>query len=622
MGSIWGRVEPLLSRVERPARYIDREWGSVTGRGASYRAALIYPDVYEVGMANQAISILYSRLNSIEDCLAERAYLPWVDMLDLMREEGVPLFSLESCSPLGEFDLLGVTLQHELTYTNVLEVLDLAGIPVDAASRREGDPLVLGGGPCAFNPEPMARFFDAFLIGEAEEAIEDFVEVHHNCLRSGASRAETLRKLADIPGVYVPAHYELDAQGRLLKLDDAGIYSPSHTVTKRVVPDMMTAIQPKPVVPYMEVVHDRFLIEIMRGCARGCRFCQAGMIYRPVRERDEDEIVRRAISGVRCSGYSEVSLTSLSTTDHSQIERILRRLGRHFQPAGVSVSLPSLRVDEHGVKMSLLASTSGRNAGLTLAPEAGTQRLRDVINKNVTEESLLGAVQRAFRNGRRKIKLYFMIGLPTETDADITGIADLVEKVMAAAKAATRPDQRGAIRVAVSVSTFVPKAHTPFQWFGQLSREEVLRRQNLLRSRIPRKAVDLSWHDVELSVLEAALARGGRESSAVIERAWRAGARFDAWSEQFSAELWKQAYKDSGMDVDEIAQRTFDIAEVLPWSHISCGVSAEYLWSEWERSKQEVLTPDCTFERCTGCKACTTLPGCTGTILAGRRSAS
>ena len=622
VGSIWERVEPLLPRVERPARYINREWGSVTGRDASYRATLIYPDVYEVGMANQAIAILYSQLNSIEDCSAERAYLPWIDMIDLMREEGVPLFSLESCSPLGEFDLLGITLQNELTYTNVLDVLDLAGIPINAASRREGDPLVLGGGPCAFNPEPMAEFFDAFLIGEAEEAIRDFVEVHRNCLRRGASRAETLRKLADIPGVYVPAHYELDEKGRLLKLNDTGQHSPSHTVVKRIVADMMTAIQPEPVVPYMEVVHDRLPIEIMRGCARGCRFCQAGMIYRPVRERDEDEIVRRATSGVRCSGYSEVSLTSLSTTDHSQIERILRRLESHFQTTGVSVSLPSLRADEHGVKMSLLASTSGRNAGLTLAPEAGSQRLRDVINKNVTEESLLSAVQRAFKNGRRKIKLYFMIGLPTETDADIVGIADIVEKVMAAAKAVTRPDQRGAIRIAVSVSTFVPKAHTPFQWFGQVAREEILRRQNLLRSRIPRKTVDLSWHDVELSVLEAALARGGRESSAVIERAWRLCARFDAWREQFSAEIWKQAYKESGLDVDVIAQRTFDISEVLPWSHISCGVSAEYLWSEWERSKQEVLTLDCTVERCTGCKACTTLPGGIGTVLAGRRDAS
>jgi len=621
VGSIWEKLEPLLSRVERPARYIDREWGSVTGRDASYRAVFIYPDVYEVGMANQAIAILYSRLNSIDGCLAERAYLPWIDMIDAMREEDVPLFSLESCSPVAEFDLVGVTLQHELTYSNVLEALSLAGIAIHAASRCETDPLVVGGGPCAYNPEPIAEFFDAFLIGEAEDAIGEFVEVHRNCLRSGVSRTATLRKLASVPGVYVPSHYRCDTEGQSRRPGNAAGASPDNVILKRIIPDIRATAPPEPVVPYMEVVHDRYPVEIMRGCARGCRFCQAGMIYRPVRERNEDEIVRMAVNGVSCTGYDEVSLTSLSTTDHSQIERVLRRLGRHFQGTGVSVSLPSLRADEHGVKMSLLASRSGRNTGLTLAPEAGTQRLRDVINKNVTEGALLSAVNRAFKNGKRKLKLYFMIGLPTETDEDILGIADLVAKVMATARESVRADQRGAVRVAVSVSTLVPKAHTPFQWLGQAPREEILRRQNLLRDKIPRKGVDLSWHDVELSVLEAALARGGRETSAVIEYAWRAGARFDAWSEQFLAQAWKHAYKQAGLDVDLVAQRTFDFAERLPWEHISCGVSKEYLWREWGRSINATLTPDCTFESCSGCQACTALQGSVGTVLAGRRNA-
>jgi radical SAM family uncharacterized protein len=615
---LWSRVEPLLSRVERPARYIDREWAAQHRPEAGYRAALLYPDTYELGMANQALAILYERLNAVDGVAAERVFIPWKDMSAEMRSAGVPLFTLESCTAVSGCDLVGITLPYELTYTNVLEALDLAGIPLRSADRAEGDPLVVGGGPCVFDPEPVAAFFDAILIGEGEEAAVEIVAAHRAALAEGRSRGDVLRRLAAIQGVYVPSLYsaERDAGGRFTGARVLDAAAPA-VVEKRVLPDLGSVRPPVcPVVPFMDVVHDRATVEVLRGCARGCRFCQAGMVYRPVRERSADSIVRDVMAELTCSGHEEVSLTSLSSSDHSQIEEVVRRLTRRLAGSAVSVSLPSLRVDAFGLTLARLLS-SGKKIGLTLAPEAGTQRLRDVINKNVTEEDLIDAVRAAFEAGWRRVKLYFMIGLPTETDEDVRGIGRLVAKVLHVAREATPPDQRGGLKVGVSVSTFVPKAHTPFQWDPQITLPEVLRRQHLLREAMPHKGVDLSWHDADVSFLEGALARGGRELADVIEAAWRSGAVFDAWTEEFSLKRWLDAFASTGVDPEALAAGR-DPDGPLPWSHISAGVSTAFLKLERRRAEEGLTTEDCTFGDCTGCGVCPTL-GVENAIAGGSR---
>ncbi len=602
--SVWELVQPLLPRVERPARYIDSEWGARPDEDAGYRVALLYPDAYEIGMANQGLGILYQHLNELPDVAAERVYVPWIDMADLMRANEVPLFTLETCRPVNECDLLGITLPYELTYTNILEALDLARIPLRTVERTDEHPLVIGGGPCAYNPEPVAPFFDAILIGEGEDAIVEIVQAHREAKASGASRSEILEALARVPGVYVPSLYEAasDEHGRFDGMRPSG--SAPDVVIKRVVSDLGSYRVPVcPVVPFMDVVHDRVMVEILRGCTRGCRFCQAGMVYRPVRERSADSIVRDAVAGLKCTGYDEVSLTSLSTTDHSQIESVLRRLKQRLEGTGISVSLPSLRVDAFSVDMARIVG-AGRKSGLTFAPEAGTQRLRDVINKNVTEEDLLRTIESAFRSGWRRVKLYFMIGLPTETDEDIKGISELVARVLSTAREATPAPQRGSIRIGVSVATFVPKAHTPFQFDGQVTPEEVVRRQQLLRGAMPRKGVELSWHDANVSFLEAVIARGGREIADAIEIVWRSGARFDAWTEQFDLAAWRDGLVQANVDATAAAARVFERHEVTPWSHISPGVTSAYLWKERERALRGETTPDCSFDECTGCGVC------------------
>lgn len=599
MSDLWERVEPLLARVERPSRYIDREWGAVHRPDAAYRVALMYPDAYEVGMANQALQVLAGRLATLSEVACERVFVPWVDMAAAMRAADVPLFTLESCSPVAGCDLLGITLPHELTYTNILEALDLAGIPLRACERGEGVPLVIGGGPSAHNPEPIAPFFDAILIGDGEEAVLEIVAAHRAARDRGASRAQALSELARIEGVYVPSLYEPRDDGALVALPGA----PAH-VTRRVLRDLGQYPGPTcPVVPYADVVHDRATIEVLRGCSRGCRFCQAGMVYRPVRERAADDIVRDAVATLACTGYEEISLTSLSTADHSQLEEVLRRLARRFEGAGVAISVPSLRVDSFTLSLARLLG-SGRRSGLTFAPEAGSQRLRDAINKNVTEEELLTTVSAAFGGGWRRLKLYFMLGLPTETDEDVTAIGTLVSRVLATAREATPPAERGSVRIAVSVSTFVPKAHTPFQWEGQLPLEEVRRRQGLLRSATPQRGVELSWHDANTSFLEAVLARGDRPVADAIEAAWRSGAAFDAWSERFSLARWLEAFASAGIDPVERATRPFPEDAPLPWSHVDSGVSPAFLAAERRRAYVAETTEDCTFGDCTGCGVC------------------
>jgi radical SAM family uncharacterized protein len=619
--SLWERIEPLLLEVERPSRYLNHEYNAVAALADSkmrtgtdspgadkldqrlYRAALLYPDTYEIGQSNQAIAILYQLINALDGCIAERVFLPWVDMIARMRENDIPLFSLESASRVASFDLLGITLPHELAATNILEALDLAGMPRAAAERGDAYPLVLGGGPGAFNPEPLAPFFDAFAIGEGEELTTEVIAVHRKSLSRGDDRAAQLKALASVEGIYVPSRYELDASGAPVpRTPDVPARVP-----RRVVADFDACpVVCEPVVPFAEVAHDRLAVEVLRGCSRGCRFCQAGMIYRPVRERRADTIVDAVARGLVATGCDEVSLTSLSTTDHSQIEQILRRLNHLLAGSGTGLSIPSQRLDAFGVAMAQLVAGE-RKAALTFAPEAGTQRLRDVINKNVTEADLLAAISVAFAAGWSRCKLYFMIGLPGETDEDVRGIVELANRAYATARESVDEARRGNVRMSISVAIFVPKAHTPFQWGGQIAREEAARRIDLLRAPGLHKGISLHWHDPAASRIEAALSRAGREASALIEQAWRNGALFDAWSERFDEECWEQAAAACGLSLDALAGRTFAPDEALPWDHIDSGVSRDFLRRELAHSREGATSVDCSFASCIDCGVCPTL---------------
>lgn len=610
MTDLWPRLEPLLAGAERPARYLNHEFGCVYKPDAGFRFCMVYPDTYELGQANQALRILVNAVNAVDGMAAERAFLPAPAMCDTLRAEGLPLFSIEGCAPVREFDVVGITLPHELAATNVLETLDLAGIPLHAADRGEGDPFVFAGGPCAYNPEPYAPFVDAFSIGEGEEALPEGLALVRRLREGRASRADVLRALAREPGWYVPSLYrwrdEAEAQeaGSWIEPVEEGLPT---LIQKRLFEGFADSPGWEPcIVPFTEAVHDRLNVEVLRGCARGCRFCQAGMMYRPVRERTADNIVASVVQGLAETGYDEVSLTSLSSTDHSQIGQVLTRLNRACDGKGVRISVPSQRLDSFGVDMAGLVAGQ-KKGGLTFAPEAGTQRLRDVINKNVTEEDFFGAIDAAFAAAWRRCKLYFMIGLPTETDDDILGIASLSSRAYDRAKAAVPPEQRGSVRVSVSCALFVPKAQTPFQWDGQIAPEEALRRVGLLRRSIRSKAIDVHWHDPETSFIEAVMSRAGREAAAWVEAAWRRGARFDAWTECFDEQAWRAAADEAGIDPAAIAGAAYSADRVMPWSHISTGISTRFLARERRLAAEGRTTPDCTFGACTACGACQAL---------------
>ena len=603
--------QEMLQAVEKPARYTGGEWNAQPKDSAAVlcRIALAMADVYEVGMSNLGLKILYEILNRRDDIAAERVYAPWLDMEEEMRRRGIPLFSLETFQEVSSFDILGFSLQYELLITNTLNMLDLAGLPLHAAERTDEQPFVIGGGPCVYNTEPIADFFDFFVLGDGEEIVVEVCDALIAWKKEGRpdGRRGFLRRAARIPGVYVPSFYapEYDAQGMftgLRILDEAA----SPQIYRRVVKDLDAApFLEKPVVPYLGIVHDRLMLELFRGCTRGCRFCQAGMAYRPVRERRPETLEFLARTLFDSTGYNEMSLTSLSSADYSCLSPLVDGLLAGTQGERVSFSLPSLRIDSFSVDIAERLQQV-RKSGLTFAPEAGTQRLRDVINKNVTEDDLLHSVRTAFEQGWKAVKLYFMMGLPTETDEDIVGIAELAQKVVDCYKEVK--GKRG-VKVTVSVSCFVPKAYTPFQWFAQVPQEEFERRQRLLKESIRDRAISFHYHDARASVLEGALSRGDRRLSAVIETAWRNGAKFDGWTDQFKDEVWKDAFCRCGIAPEFYSRRTRDLEEVLPWAHTSPGVSEDFLRREWQRAQEAALTHDCRRETCTGCGVCPEL-GC------------
>ncbi len=592
-------LEKTLSRQEmlsisKPARYIGREWNISLKKkeDVEISVALAFPDLYEIGMSHLGLKILYYILNSLPGVRAERAFAPWPDMGKMMKEKNIPLYSLENKIPLRNFDAVGISLQHELNYTNVLYLLDLAGIPLRSEERGEEFPLILGGGPCAFNPEPVSPFFDVFLLGEGEEAIVEIMEILR--VMKGEKRSDVLSELAKIEGCYVPLLYSVSyhPDGKIKNI------SPSRVVRKRWVKNLDGAPYPqKIIVPYLNIVHDRIPLEIARGCTRGCRFCQAGMIYRPHRERSPEKVIELAEKLVKSTGYEEVSLLSLSSTDYSAIEYLVRDLSFRLKESKVNVSLPSLRMDAFSVEVAQ-SLQEVRRSGLTFAPEAGSERLRRVINKGLTDEDIFQTVEKTFSSGWREVKLYFMIGLPGEREEDIRDIANLVKEILGRGK------KKG---VHLGISAFIPKSHTPFQWTKQEEIKSLEEKMAILHSllRPLGRRVRYNWSDFEVNLVEGALSRGDRRISSVIERVYRKGGVMDNWREFFSLRRWQEGFEEEGLDLDFYTHRERDREEIFPWEHLSPGVSKDFLWKEYQLSQEEKITPPCQEgKNCYNCGVC------------------